>query len=119
MQLLGEDLQRQFLEIDELMTRQERLSEELRNSTRRIRMLRRRRGCSAPAPGGKRSRAHGWQASYDEGHWRWQWWTRISCTLTEPLMHAIRNAVDHGIEKAEERRASESPTTPKSRSLRA
>jgi chemosensory pili system protein ChpA (sensor histidine kinase/response regulator) len=105
MQLLSEDLQRQFMEIDELMTRQERLGEELRNSTRQCRMLAaadivprlRRTVKEAARTAGKQVllKVIGADTMVD---------AHILHALIDPLMHAIRNAVDHGIESIDERR---------------
>jgi chemosensory pili system protein ChpA (sensor histidine kinase/response regulator) len=102
--ILGEDLQSQIRLIEEQLNGHERLNEELRGRVRQCRMMPageivprlQRAVAQASSLAGKETElvVVGTHTLVD---------TYILNAVVDPLMHALRNAVDHGIETAAER----------------
>jgi chemosensory pili system protein ChpA (sensor histidine kinase/response regulator) len=102
--ILGEDLQSQIRVIEEQLNGHERLNEELRGRVRQCRMMPageivprlQRAVAQAASLAGKETELAvvGTHTLVD---------TYILNSVVDPLMHALRNAVDHGIETAAER----------------
>ncbi len=102
--ILGEDLQSQIRHIEEQLNGHERLNEELRGRVRQCRMmpageivprLRRAVAQAASLAGRETELAVAGDHTLVD--------TYILHAVVDPLMHALRNAVDHGIEPSEER----------------
>lgn len=102
--ILGEDLQSQIRLIEEQLNAHERLNEELRGRVRQCRMMPageivprlKRAVAQAASLAGKET-----ELAVAGGHTLID--TYILNAAVEPLMHALRNAVDHGIEPGAER----------------